>query len=103
MSVLKITKSNFESVVLSSDKPVLLDLYANWCGPCKMLSPIIESIADEHPEYLVGKINVDEEGELARKFRVMSIPMLVVMRDGDVVETAVGYRTKENILELLED
>ena len=102
MSVLKITSSNFEELVLKSDKTVLLDFYANWCGPCKMVSPIVDQIAEEHPEYLVGKINVDEEAELSRKFRVMSIPLLVVMRDGDVIDSVVGARPKEAILDLLE-
>ena len=103
MSVLHLNGESFESVVLKSDKTVLIDLYADWCGPCKMLAPIIEKIAKEHPEYLVCKVNVDKEEALARKFRVMSIPMLVVMRDGDVIESAVGYRTEENILEMLEE
>ncbi len=102
MSVLKVTSANFEEAVLRSDKPVLLDLYANWCGPCKMVAPILEEIAREHPEYLIGKVNVDEEQELARRFRVMSIPMLVVIRDGEVVDSVVGARPKDAILELIE-
>lgn len=102
MSVLKVTSANFEELVVKSDKPVLLDFYANWCGPCKMVSPIVDEIAEEHPEYLIGKVNVDEEMELARKFRVMSIPMLVVMRNGEVTDSVVGARPKESILELLE-
>ena len=101
MATVKINDDNFESVVLASDKTVLIDLYADWCGPCKMLAPIVESISEEHPEYLVCKVNVDNSPKLTRKFRVMSIPMLVVMKDGDVIESAVGYRTKENILEML--
>ena len=102
MSVLKITSSNFDEVVVKSDKTVLLDFYANWCGPCKMVSPIVDKIAEEHPEYLVGKVNVDEEGDLARKFHVASIPLLVVMRDGEVVDSVVGARPEASILELLE-
>ena len=102
MSVLKITSANFDEVVVKSDKTVLLDFYANWCGPCKMVSPIVDKIAEEHPEYLVGKVNVDEEGDLARKFHVASIPLLVVMRDGEVVDSVVGARPEASILELLE-
>ena len=79
MSVVKVNKSNFEEV-MASEKTVLLDFYADWCGPCRMVSPLVDQIADEHPEYLVGKINVDEEGELAQKFDVMSIPTLVVIK-----------------------
>lgn len=102
MSVVKITSANFDEVVVKSEKTVLLDFYANWCGPCKMVSPIVDKIAEEHPEYLVGKVNVDEEGELARKFHVASIPLLVVMRDGEVVDSVVGARPEASILELLE-
>lgn len=102
MSVVKITKENFEELVLKSDKTVLLDFYANWCGPCKMVAPILEEIAEEHPEYLIGKVNVDEEGELATKFGVMSIPMLVVMRDGEIDDKLVGARPKASILEFIE-
>ncbi len=102
MSVLKITNANFEEIVVKSEKTVLLDFYANWCGPCKMVSPIVDKIAEEHPEYLVGKVNVDDEPELARKFHVASIPLLVVMRDGEVVDSVVGARPEASILELLE-
>ncbi len=102
MSAIIITKNNFDEVVLKSEKTVLLDFYANWCSPCKMVSPIVDEIAEEHPEYLVGKVNVDEEGELAMRFGVRSIPMLVVMRDGDVDDAIVGARPKASILELLE-
>ena len=100
MSVIKVNKSNFESVVADA-KPVLLDFYADWCGPCRMVSPIVDQIAEEHPEYVVGKINVDEEPELAQKFDVMSIPTLVVMKNGEVVNQSTGARPKEQILELL--
>ena len=101
MSV-KITSANFEEIVVKSEKTVLIDFYATWCGPCKMVSPIVDKIADEHPEYLVCKVNVDDEPELARKFRVASIPLLVVMRDGEVVDSVVGARPEASILELLE-
>ncbi len=101
MSVLHITKDNFEAEVLHSDKPVLLDFWAVWCGPCRMIAPTIEQIADEHPEYKVGKVNVDEEAELARQFGIMSIPSLFVMKGGKVANQAVGVMPKEKILELL--
>ncbi len=102
MSVLSVNKNNF-SELLNSSKPVLLDFYADWCGPCQMVSPIVHEIADEYPEYVVGKINVDEEMELAQKFSVVSIPLLVVLKDGKVVNQAVGFRQKEQILDMLED
>ncbi|MDD7719396.1 MAG: thioredoxin [Eubacteriaceae bacterium] len=101
MSVININKNNFEEEVLKSDKPVLLDFWAAWCGPCRMVSPIIDEIAEEREDIKVGKINVDEEMELAAKFGVMSIPMLVVIKDGNVANKAVGARPKEEILELL--
>ena len=101
MSLIHVTKENFAEVV-SSDKPVLLDFFATWCGPCRMISPFIEQIAEEHPEYVVAKIDVDEEPELAQKFGVQSIPTLVVMKGGEVVNTAVGGRPKAAILELLQ-
>ena len=101
MAAVKITSANFEEVVLKSEKPVLLDFWASWCGPCKMLSPIVEEIAAEREDILVGKVNVDDEGELAQAFRVMSIPMLVVMKDGKVVNQAVGLRPKQQILSML--
>jgi thioredoxin 1 len=100
MSVVHVNIDNFESVVKSSEKPVLLDFFANWCGPCRMISPIIEEIAAEHPEYVVGKINVDEESELAAQFGVVSIPMLVVVKDGEIAAKLVGARPKEQILSM---
>ena len=101
MSVLVITKENFEAEVMNSDKPVLLDFYADWCGPCRMVGPIISEISEERSDIKVGKINVDEQSELAAKFGVMSIPMLAVIKDGKTVNTAVGARPKEQILDLL--
>lgn len=100
MSVLKINKDNFESVK-NSEKKVLLDFYADWCGPCRMVSPIVDEIADENPQYLVGKINVDEEPELAQAFGVATIPTLVVMNDGKIVSQSSGARPKQQILDLL--
>ena len=102
MSVLKITKANFEELVLKSEKPVLLDFWAPWCGPCRMVGPIVEEIAKEHPEYKVVKINVDEQQELAARFGVMSIPALFVMKDGQIVNEAKGARPKKQILKLLQ-
>ena len=101
MSVIKISSKNFESEVISSEKPVLLDFYADWCGPCRMVGPIVSEIADERVDIKVGKINVDEEPMLAEKFGVFSIPMLVVMKDGRIVNQMLGYRPKEAILAML--
>ena len=100
MAAVKITQGNFEAIA-KGDKPVLIDFYATWCGPCKMVSPIIDEIADEHPEYAVGKVNVDEEEMLAAAFGVQSIPTLVVIKNGVVTETAVGARPKAAILAML--
>ena len=102
MAVLTITKENFEEEVLKSDKPVLLDFWATWCGPCRLVGPVIEQIAAEHPEIKVGKINVDEQNELAGAFRVMSIPTLVAVKDGKVVNQTVGVQPKAQILALLD-
>ncbi|MBS7362152.1 MAG: thioredoxin [Clostridia bacterium] len=103
MSVLKITNQNFESAVINSEKPVLLDFWASWCGPCRMVSPLVDEIAQENPQFLVGKVNVDEEPELAQKFGIMSIPTLVVMKGGKIVRQVTGARPKAQLLELLED
>ncbi|MDD4124119.1 MAG: thioredoxin [Eubacteriales bacterium] len=100
MSVLVINKENFKEKVLQSEKPVLLDLWATWCGPCKMLSPVVEELAEDHPEITVGKINVDEEPELAQAFQVSSIPMLVLVQDGKVKNVSVGYKRKNQIEQL---
>ena len=101
MSVIHITKDNFESLVKSSEKPVLIDFWATWCGPCKMIAPIIEEIAAEREDIVVGKVDVDQEMELAMQFRVSSIPTLVLMKNGAVAATMVGYRPKADILKLL--
>ena len=102
MSVMNVTLSNFDEVK-NSEKPVLLDFYAVWCGPCQMVSPLVDSIAEENPQYLVGKINVDEEQQLAQMFDVESIPTLIVMKNGKVVHRAVGSRPKAQILSMLAD
>ena len=102
MSVIKINKDNFQNEVNNSEKPVLLDFYADWCGPCRMVSPIVDEIAEERNDIKVGKINVDQENELAEAFGVYSIPTLVVMKDGKIVNKAMGARPKEQILAMLE-
>lgn len=101
MSVVNITKNNFEQEVVRSDKPVLLDFFAGWCGPCRMVAPIVEEIATERADVKVGKIDVDAQQELAAAFGVMSIPMLVVVKDGKVVNQALGARPKGQILAML--
>jgi len=101
MSVVKVNQDNFHEI-RNSDKTVLIDFYADWCGPCRMVSPIVDEIAEEHPEYLVCKVNVDQEGELAAQFGVASIPTLVVMKNGQVVTQSSGARPKAQILKLLE-
>lgn len=101
MSVLEITKENYDKEVVNSDKPVLLDFWASWCGPCRMLSPLIDEVATENPEIKVGKVNVDDQPDLAKKFRVMTIPTLVVLKSGEVTNTSVGVIAKEAILDLV--
>ena len=100
MSVIKIDKNNFHTVK-NSDKTVLIDFYADWCGPCRMVSPLVDEIAEENPQYTVAKINVDEQPELAADFGVTSIPMLVVLKDGKIVNQSVGARPKAQILAML--
>ncbi len=102
MAVISITKDNFAAEVLESSKPVLLDFYATWCGPCRMVSPLVDEIAEEHPEFTVGKIDVDTEGELAAQFGIVSIPTLVAMKDGKVVRQTVGYAPKDELLAMME-
>ncbi len=102
MASIKITKHNFEEEVLNSKEPVLLDFWASWCGPCRMVSPTIEEIAKETEGVKVGKVNVDEESELASQFSVMSIPTLMVLKEGKVSATAVGVRPKNDILKMLQ-
>jgi thioredoxin 1 len=101
MSVLKINNDNFRSEVLESEKVVLLDFYADWCGPCRMLGPVIDEIAAENPDIKVGKVNVDENMDLASQFKVVSIPLLVVIKNGEVVNKSLGVSPKEDILAML--
>ena len=101
MAVIEIKSTNFQQEVLNSDKPVLLDFWASWCGPCRMVSPIVDEIAEERQDIKGGKVNVDEQPELAAQFGVMSVPTLVVMKDGKVVNQTVGARPKAQILSLL--
>ena len=101
MSAINVNKNNFNQEVLNSDKPVLMDFWAPWCGPCRMVVPLVEEIAEERSDIKVVKINVDEEQELAMQFGVMSIPTLVVMKNGKVVNQATGARTKAQILAML--
>ncbi len=101
MSIITITKENFETEVLKSDKPVLLDFWASWCGPCRMVSPIVDQIAQEMPNIKVGKVNVDEQQELSGRFNIMSIPTLLVFKNGKLAQTAIGVRPKADIVRML--
>lgn len=103
MSVITITKENFKSEVLDSDKPVLIDFWASWCGPCRMMAPVINAVAEELNDVKVGKINIDEESELASAFKIMSIPTIMLVNRGEVVNGVVGVRPKSDILALLNE
>lgn len=102
MSAINVTSKNFEEEVLKSEKPVLVDFWAAWCGPCKMLSPIIEEIAEERDDIKVCKVNVDEEGDLAMSYKVMSIPTIVAFKNGEIVNKSVGAQPKKDILSMLD-
>lgn len=101
MPAIHITKENFQKEIIESTSTVLLDFWAPWCGPCRMVSPIVDEIADEHPEFTVGKVNVDEESELASSFKVVSIPSLFIIKNGEIVNSSVGAKTKQQILSML--
>ena len=101
MSAININKNNFQNEIMNSEKPVLLDFWAPWCAPCRMLAPVVEEIANERADIKVGKINIDEQSELANKFGIMSIPTLVVMKNGKIVQQVSGVRPKNAILEML--
>ena len=100
MAVISVTKDNFEEIK-NSGKTVLLDFYADWCGPCKMVSPIVDQIADEHPEYVVGKVNVDEEDELSGQYGVMSIPTVIAFENGEIKNKAIGLKSKQEYVALV--
>ena len=102
MAVVQITKDNFKTLVQESSKPVLLDFWAVWCGPCKMIAPIVETLAEEREDIVVGKVNVDDEMELAAAFGVASIPTVVLVKEGQVAATSVGYRPKADLLKMLD-
>ena len=101
MTVIELNKENFDTVI-NTDKKILIDFFASWCGPCRMVSPIVDEIAEEHPEFVVAKVNVDENPELAGEFGVMSIPTLVVMRNGEVVTKSMGAKPKAQIMAMLD-
>ena len=101
MAVINLTKDNFNEVVVNSDKPVLIDFWAGWCGPCRMMSPVVDEIAEERSDIKVCKVNVDEERELAGLFQIASIPTLAVIKDGKVVNGSAGLRPKKDILKII--
>ena len=103
MAEIKITSEKFDEVVLKADKPVVVDFWATWCGPCQMMGPVIEKFAEEFDgKYVVGKVNVDEEEELAEQFNIMSIPSIKIFKNGEVFKSAVGVQTREKLIELIE-
>ena len=102
MALLKLTRDNFETEVLNSTLPVLIDFYADWCGPCRMLGPVIDEIAEEATDFKVGKVNIDEQPELATKYQVMSVPTLVVIKDGEITNRVTGVTPKQKILDMIE-
>lgn len=102
MAVLEINDANFDEKILNADKPALVDFYAVWCGPCKMMSPVVDEIAEEHPEFVVGKCDVDEAEGLAVQFGIMSIPTLLVFKNGELAKTFIGVTAKEEILDALQ-
>ena len=102
MAYLNVTKENYDELLVNIGKPILLDFWAPWCGPCQKIAPIVEQVADEREDIIVGKVNVDEDMELAQRYHVMSIPTLVVLKGGHVVGKAVGYRNREEILSLID-
>ncbi|MGN0469722.1 MAG: thioredoxin [Acutalibacteraceae bacterium] len=103
MSVIEINKDNFENEVIRSDKPVLLDFWAAWCGPCRMLSPLVDEVAEENPQIKVGKINIDEQSELAERYNIMSIPTLLLIKNGEVAASSIGFKPKEDLEQLISE
>ena len=101
MAILKITKENFESEVMNSDKPVMVDFFATWCGPCKMLHPVVEALANEVTDVKIGELDIDEQIELAEKYRIMTVPSLVLFKNGEAVDKLVGVQSKGKVLEFI--
>lgn len=103
MSAFNLNKHNFQEEVINSEKPVLIDFWASWCGPCRMVSPIVEQIAEEYPQYKIGKVNIDEEPELASQYGIMSIPTLLVVKNGEITNKSIGAKNKKQILEMFQN
>lgn len=103
MSAFNLNKHNFQEEVINSEKPVLVDFWASWCGPCRMVSPIVEQIAEEYPQYKIGKVNIDEEPELASQYGIMSIPTLLVVKNGEITNKSIGAKNKKQILEMFQN